>query len=658
MLVVLLLAIHYALAVDSLRRENPTVDEVAHLPAGVTYWEKGTFRLYRHNPPLSKLVAALPVVLARPETGPLYNLKSWTGDPPSQADFGFAFAYLNAPRYLELFTAARLVMPLFSVVGGLAIFAWSTRMFGRAGGLLSLALWCLCPNVLAHARLVTGDVAGAAMGVGATYLFWSFLKRPTWPRAIAAGLLLGLAALTKFSLILLYGYWPLLWLARVAIERDFGGWPRRLGRDLGQGAAIVGVSLVTICAGYGFEKVGVPLGAFDFVSKSLTRPLTPAEAAGSIKVGQNPLLNMAWRHRVNRFRGTPLAGVPMPLPYHFLAGFDEQRIETEGLPARWQDPTAPADKTIGYPVYLDGVLRQSGWWYYYLACLAYKVPEGTWIVVGLSFVALIASRRVRSGPDRFDAFAVLAFPAIVLFAMSALTDINLGLRYVLPIIPFVYVACGRVAPWAAGMVGRARGITLGVVGVALGMTALQTGLVHPSYLASFNWASGGPDRGSNRLIDSNLDWGQDLVPLRAWLAKDRPGQPVGLAYFGQINPSLFAVRGEEFAWFLPPVLPGTTEPMGVNPARIGPAPRLRPGVYAVSASLVRGLPWRVYDSGDPLRCWGPGWNAGRGAFSYFADLTPTAKVGHSIFVYDLTEADCARINPRLAPGADDGQRSR
>ena len=72
MAVALLLSLHVALAVNSLLQENATVDEVAHLPAGVTYWQKGTFKLYHHNPPLVKLVAALPVVASRPITDPLY----------------------------------------------------------------------------------------------------------------------------------------------------------------------------------------------------------------------------------------------------------------------------------------------------------------------------------------------------------------------------------------------------------------------------------------------------------------------------------------------------------------------------------------------------------------------------------------------------------
>lgn len=646
LLVALMLVIHFTAAFDSLRRENPTVDEVAHLPAGISYWQRGTFKLYHHNPPLTKLVAALPVLFLRPETAMLYGLGSWTNDPPSQAAFGHSFAFVNRGRYFELFTVARGMMPLFSVAGGLFVFAWSSRLYGRAGGLLSLALWCLCPNILAHARLVTSDVAGAAMAVGSTYVFWRYLKRPTWPRAALAGLMLGLAQLTKFSLLLLYGYWPLLWLARIAIERDFAGWPRRLGRDALQGLAVVAISVLVIDLGYGFEGVGKPLGSFEFVSRTLTRQRGPVVTVPPEQLGPNWLAQLARLNRVNRFRDTPLDRVPAPLPYHFLMGFDDQRIETEGIPLIWTDPAAQPGETGGYPVYLDGTLRYRGWWYYYLACLADKVPEGTWLVVLASFAALVAVRRDRAA--WFDEVAVLGYPAIVLFAMTALTDINLGLRYILPVFPFAFVAAGKVAPWVDSFRGGLRRAMIVGLGLAVGLTAAQTILIHPHYLASFNWLAGGPDRGSTHLIDSNLDWGQDLVGLRRWMADNRPGRRVGLAYFGQINPSIFLLRDEEFRWFLPPVMPGTTRPMYQNPGLVGPEPTLKPGTYAVSASLVRGLPWRLYDPGDPARAWSPAWDARKpGAFAYFSELTPIANVGHSILVYELTQADCDRINPRL-----------
>lgn len=650
LLVVLMLAAHYAAAFDSLRRENATVDEIAHLPAGISYWERGTFKLYHHNPPLSKLVAALPILSLNPVTTPLYGMGSWTNDPPSQASFGQSFAFLNADRYFELFTVARAVMPLFSVLGGLFVFAWSSRLYGRAGGLLSLALWCLCPNILAHARLVTSDVAAAAMAVGATYVFWRYLRNPTWRWAVLAGLLLGLAQLTKFSLLLLYAYWPLLWLARVVIERDVSGWPLRVGRDALQGLAIVAISVLVIDVGYGFEGVGKPLGSYEFTCRTLTRPRGPVVTLAPEQLGPNYLAQAARRNRVNRFRDTWLGGLPAPLPSHFLMGFDDQRIETEGVPKIWFKADANPGETTGYSVYLDGVLRDRGWWYYYVACLAYKVPEGTWLVVLASFVALFAVRRTRAG--WLDEFAVLGYPAIVLFAMTALTDINLGLRYILAVFPFVFVAAGKVVPWIDSLRGRWRVAMIGGLLLSLGLTAAQSALVHPHYLASFNWLAGGPDRGSEHLIDSNLDWGQDLVGLKRWMAENRPGRRVGLAYFGQINPNIFLLRGEDFRWFLPPLLPGTIRPMYRSPALIGPEATLKPGLYAVSASLIRGLPWRIYDPGDPSRAWSAGWDARmdereRGAFSYFAELVPIAKVGHSIFVYELTQEQCDRINPRL-----------
>ena len=233
--VVSLLTLHVALAVHSLLQENPTVDEVLHLPAGVSYWQKGTFKLYHHNPPLVKLIAALPVVLGRPSMTGLYESEAWLAE--NQLGFGHLFAYANVKDYFELFDRARLMMPLFTVVGGLVVFAWSSRLYGPGGGLLSQTLWCLCPNILAHGRLVTTDAAATAIGVGATYWFWRYQKNPTWTRAGLAGVALGLAQLTKFSSVLLYGLWPMLAAVRWLLERPGAARPTRWAKGLGRWAA-------------------------------------------------------------------------------------------------------------------------------------------------------------------------------------------------------------------------------------------------------------------------------------------------------------------------------------------------------------------------------------------------------------------------------------
>jgi hypothetical protein len=654
-----LLALHYALAAHSLSQENPTVDEVVHMPAGITYWQKGTFRLYHHNPPLVKLVAALPVVWANPATEQLYQMPSWKTPDPSQTTFSQSFARYNVTRYFELFQLARMMMPLFSIMGGLAVFAWSRRLYGIWGGLLSLSLWVFCPNILAHARLVTSDVGSTALGVAATYVFWRYLHQPSWRWAAAAGVMLGLAQLTKFTMLLLYAVWPFLWLVRLVLLTSREEWPARIPRALGHGFAVVVLSIVTIDAGYFCEGVGIPLGKFEFGSKSLTRPVTADMKRPRSK---NELLDVTWKFRVNRFRESWLGSIPCPLPEHYVLGFDEQKIETEGIPTRlWKAahtnqvaealavPEAPDEEKAGYMVYLNGELRRTGWWYFYLVTLFYKLPEGTLILAVLSLLSLRFVRHSRA--EWADELALWTLPVVILVSMSFLTDINLGLRYVLAVLPYAFIATGKLVPFVLSRSRTRKWVMTGLVVAALTETIAASLWIHPHYLAYFNWASGGPDRSPARLIDSNLDWGQDLMALQKWWKKTIPGQRIGLAYFGQINPSIFKLRGEQFDWFLPPVKPGTVRALGDKPSPllVGPAQKLTPGYYAVSATLLHGLPWRLYDPASPVDvpgAWAPAWNASEvDAFWYFRQFEPIIRIGHSIYVYHLTADDVAGAEP-------------
>ncbi len=98
--VLLILVAHLTLAVRSLVEENPTIDEVIHLPAGITYWQTGRFGLYHHNPPLIKLVAALPVIAMRGVVVP-YEAPSWSKEPQNKAQFAHEFQQAQRSELLR-----------------------------------------------------------------------------------------------------------------------------------------------------------------------------------------------------------------------------------------------------------------------------------------------------------------------------------------------------------------------------------------------------------------------------------------------------------------------------------------------------------------------------------------------------------------------------
>ncbi len=179
---------------------------------------------------------------------------------------------------------------------------------------------------------------------------------------------------------------------------------------------------------------------------------------------ENPLFEIAWQFRVNRFRGTWLGRLPMPLPEHYLLGFDEQKIETEGIPLRFSEaimphragstrsggrrrPIARRRRAIRSTSTASSGRPAGG----ATTCCAllYKIPEGTWLLVALSLVVLVATKRSPAG--WFDELVLWTVPVVILVSMSLLTDINLGLRYVLAILPYVFISTGKVVPWCLGL---------------------------------------------------------------------------------------------------------------------------------------------------------------------------------------------------------------
>jgi hypothetical protein len=500
-LVVLMLAIQTGLLAHSAWCHSPTVDEVAHLPAGTNIWQNGRFDLYHVNPPLIKALAAAPVLLAQPKT----NWKHWNQRPGGRSEWivGRDFFLANKQRTFQYFTWARWACLPLMWLGGWTCFRWAREWYGPLGGLLAASLWCSCPNLLAHGAMITPDAGAAALGVWGSYQYWKWLSQPTWGRACWAGLGLGLAVLTKTTWLLLFGLWPLLfvwwrWLTPATADRS-RGW----GYSTLQLALLLFIGLDVLNLGFLFEGTGRPLREFRFVSRSLAGPDT---------------FDRDRQRTGNRFRETWLGSCPVPVPAAFLQGIDLQKHDFE----------------VGKLCYLGGEFQEGGWWYFYLYAWAVKTPIGTLLLAVVALGSGWMSRRLVRRRE-----LVLLAPAALLFAVvSAETGFTIFLRYVLPATPFVLIWLGRAAEWGRSGPPGAGWLVAGCV-----CWSVNSSLgCHPHSLSYFNELAGGPRGGPAHLLDGNVDWGQDLLHLKRWLRHTPAARPLQLAYYGQVNPRHAAIE--------------------------------------------------------------------------------------------------------------------
>ena len=582
-----LAVLHLLLGIDQARRHSVTHDEYWHLPAGVAGWREARFDLDNLNPPLTRMISSLPVL------GLGVDLPR---DLPADDAFRLGDEFLRANRPLGQtpWIWARGMNLLLSLATAIVLWRWGETWLGRGVGLFAGCLWLTCPLVLAHASLVTPDVGASLLFVGTLAAAHGLARRPTPSRALLTGCLLGLAQLTKFTNVLLLGLVPLTWLAtRLWLwrsTREAPGAPRapataataNPAADPQQPPApahwgwsfgvVAGWALLTWNAGYLCQGTGTPLVDYPLRSEAL---------------------------KSLRDRWPTLARLPLPVPRDYVAGFDRQRSIMEG----------------SHPVYLNGEWNLEGFPLYYLWCAAYKWPHATQVLV-LAGLVVVAWRAWRS--DWLPA-VVLVVPSAAIWGSASALGMQLGFRYVLPSLPLLYLAAGLPVAW---LWRHHRAAVRWVGGLCL--LALSLGLRHhPAHLAYFNEWAGGPGGGRRYLADSNIDWGQDLLALKAWLNEHNIDR-VGLAYFGMVPPGELG-----FDYDLPPSRT-TVNRFGSPPA----------GWYAVSVNFVLGRPHTIRLPDGTIR------GVGYQEYGYFRGLKPVTTLGGSIDIYQVDPPG----QPRLSPG--------
>lgn len=557
-----LLILMFGLAVTSMGQKAPTFDEQGFIVRGLAYW-----RGYK------QIRVGHPLGLNLLNSGFLANDDgvSLPTDDPSWGETSF---HRPAELFLwEIGNDVRHIMFLSrlpTIYLGLLLAALACCWVWRITGQKWLAIWALIfvafdPNILAHTRLSTTDLGLAAFSLLAGYTLWRFLKRPSIRNLVWSGIAMGLLQNTKFTAALfipLFAVVVTIWLIQVWISNwrsksGSGSWlasvPWRLLLLLIFVYPIV--ALITLWVANGFD-IG-------------TLPADLALVPG-------------------------LAGKTIPLANYF-----EQLLDIGG---RMQVET---------PSFLLGQYSDSGWWYYFPIAFLLKTPLPTLILLlwgGIAFVYSLLKKHKGSGNalSIIDASALLV-PALGYFAIALTTDINLGYRHILPVLSYLIVfAISAISPPKTRANEKKLTLPISFLAVWLFVSAL---MIYPDFLAYFNILAGGPEKGWQALVDSNLDWGQDIDDLAQWMNENDVDQ-VWLSYFGEGRPEYYGVSYQGLDSFPPRLMDPQTRPFfPFDPS---------PGIYAISATNLQGVHFANHDQ-----------------FAWFREEAPLAKLGYSIFIYEV-----------------------
>jgi hypothetical protein len=542
-----------AIAVSSYTRKSSVWDEPIHLTDGYVSLVQHDVRVDPEHPPFLRMWAALPLVWEHVTPFDLTAIDRAAPDRWAWTLFSscerFMYGQNDADRMLY---PARFMIVLLGVSLGVLLFFWAKEWLGFWPAAVALACYTVEPDIVAHASLVTTDFGFACFMFGALYFLWRTNRQASGWNVAGLVVFCCLAVVSKFSAVVLAAIVVLL-LGFAAVRRK-ALTPKTAGGIL---VLLVASAWLAIWAVYGFKYApsASPTWLYDFQSDPQVHSEVPKLASV-----------VTWIDRHHLF--------PNAFSQGFLFGQAKAQIR---------------------PAYLLGQISDRGWWYYFPLAFLVKTPVSLLLLMAGGLACAVVRWR-RTGPD--DLVFVL-LPIVVYLAAAMVARLNIGNRHLLPIYPLALLLVALLA--SEVLAARAQALRYALAGL-VGIAALEFGANYPDNLAFFNVLVGGPDHGSEYLVDSNLDWGQDLKPLKAWMDA-RAVSHINLAYFGTAYPPYYGMDAT--------ILPGSEF------FKQSPDVQL-PGYVAISATILRG----VY-IGERERAF----------YRPFLHMTPVANVGHSIFIY-------------------------
>lgn len=451
-----------------------TYDEPFHIASGMEWLDKGLYTYERQHPPLARVATAI---------GPyLMGFRSHSLATATEEGNAILLAGGNYQKNLLL---ARLGNLPFLILACAVVHLWARRWFTKASGLWALLLFLSLPPILGHAALATLDMACAATLSAALYQLMRWLENPIWQRSVGLGAALSLTLLTKFSSIGFLAACIAVGAAYYVIVSagDRSNMYRQFRSRIGPALITVGCALVFLWAGYRFS-------------------LTPL----SVQVGAHPSIDSRTEgHPLIRHIAYTISELPLPLT-PFIGGIVQVYEHNQH----------------GHDSYLLGEYRNNGWWYFFPVVVAVKTPIGFLLLCCAGMVATLWRLRVTPWQQ-----SLTALFAIAIFLFCLTSRIDLGVRHILSIYPLLALMAGQAVCHAFSH-QRWRIMAAASV-VIVGTVVADSWLASPDYLAYFNQFAGGHPE--DILVESDLDWGQDLQRLGERL-KSLGATEVSLRYFG------------------------------------------------------------------------------------------------------------------------------
>jgi hypothetical protein len=516
--VVGLLAVHFALAVSSKHHESTTSDELVHLTGGFNAWQNHDYRLHPENGILPQRWAAIPAWLQGAKFPELSGNDYWRTSDAWVV--GHQFFYETGEDHFPRLMAGRAMIALFSVATGLLVFFWSRQFFGDAGGLISLGFFSFSPTFLAHGALVTSDACMAFFFLASVGAWWRHLHDGRALSWWLSALVFGLAFVAKYTAVLLLPMIAIMALIRIFSQAPlvFAG---RNFQSRGSKAAAIAVSAI----GHALVATAVIWSCYEFRFSAFNANLPAADHF--IRPWATMTGPLGLKGKI-----IDVAGELHALPEAFLYGFSYVL------------------NTLQRSAFLNGEYSDVGWKSFFPWAFLLKTTLP--VILGSFLAVAVASARWSKGGStvaKRDCYRLA--PLLVLFGVywlfSITSHLNIGQRHILPTYPVLFIALGSLVSGPAVLL-RPRWLGATAVGL-LAWHAGEALWINPHHLAYFNEIAGGPKNGRYHLVDSSLDWGQDLPGLKTWLGKNHPGsEPTFLTYFGSGEPSYYELHARRIAF--------------------------------------------------------------------------------------------------------------